>query len=190
MNKTEKAILFATEAHAGSLRKGKTRPYILHPLEAMMIVADLTDDDELLAAAVLHDTVEDTCTTVTEIERDFGPRVAALVASESENKREDRPAEETWKTRKQETLDHMKGASYDVKLICLGDKLSNMREIYRDYMKLGNELWQRFNQKDKDMHCWYYSEIYSILLTELGDVPAIREYAELLDKVFGWKGEA
>lgn len=190
MNKMEKAILFATKAHAGSFRKGKTKPYILHPLEAMMIVADLTDDEELLTAAVLHDTVEDTNTTAAEIEREFGERVASLVVSESENKREDRSAEETWKTRKQETLDHLKLASRDVKLVCLGDKLSNMREIYRDYAKLGDDLWQRFNQKDKCEHGWYYSEIYRILRAEFGDVPVIREYAELLEKVFGQKGEA
>ena len=190
MNKMEKAILFATKAHAGSFRKGKTKPYILHPLEAMMIVADLTDDEELLAAAVLHDTVEDTNTTAAEIEREFGESVASLVVSESENKREDRSAEETWKTRKQETIDHLKLASRDVKLVCLGDKLSNMREIYRDYTKLGDDLWQRFNQKDKREHGWYYSEIYRILRAEFGDVPVIREYAELLEKVFGQKGEA
>ena len=190
MNKMEKAILFATKAHAGSFRKGKTKPYILHPLEAMMIVADLTDDEELLAAAVLHDIVEDTGTTAAEIEREFGSRVASLVASESENKREDRPAEETWKTRKKETLDHLKSANRDVKLVCLGDKLSNMREIYRDYTKLGDDLWQRFNQKDKREHGWYYSEIYRILRAEFGDVPVIREYAELLEKVFSQKGEA
>ena len=185
MNKIEKAIMFATEAHAETFRKGKTRPYILHPLEAMMIVADLTDDEDLIAAAVLHDTVEDTGTSCVEIRKEFGPRVAALVASESENKREDRPAGETWKTRKKETLDHLEEASRDVKLVCLGDKLSNMRELCKDFLDLGDDLWQRFNQKDKEMHCWYYSELYRILSAEFGQVPAIREYADLLVKVFG-----
>ena len=184
-----KAFLYATKKHKGQKDKAG-KPYILHPLEAMMIVADLTDDEELLAAAVLHDTVEDTNTTAAEIEREFGESVASLVVSESENKREDRSAEETWKTRKQETIDHLKLASRDVKLVCLGDKLSNMREIYRDYTKLGDDLWQRFNQKDKREHGWYYSEIYRILRAEFGDVPIIREYAELLEKVFGQKGEA
>lgn len=189
MNKIEKAIIFATEAHAGAVRKGKTRPYILHPLEAMMIVADLTDDEELIAAAVLHDTVEDTGTSCAEIEKGFGSRVAALVVSESEDKREDRPAGETWKTRKQETIDHLKETSRDVKTVCLGDKLANLREILKDYVNLGDDMWQKFNQKDKSMHCWYYSELYKILREEFGDVPAIREYADLLEKVFNWKGK-
>ena len=190
MNKIEKAIILATEAHAGAVRKGKTRPYILHPLEAMMIVAGLTDDEDLIAAAVLHDTVEDTGTSSAEIEKGFGSRVAALVASESEDKREDRPAGETWKTRKKETLDHLEEASREVKLVCFGDKLANMRELCKDFLALGDDLWQRFNQKDKSMHCWYYSELYKILREEFGDVPAIREYADLLEKVFNWKEEA
>ena len=92
----EDAIKFAADAHAGVKRKGKNRAYILHPLEAMIIAASLTEDEEVLAAAVLHDTVEDTAVTKEQLEQTFGSRVANLVAAESENKREDTPAEETW----------------------------------------------------------------------------------------------
>lgn len=182
MNKIEKAIVFATEAHAGTNRKGKNRPYILHPLEAMQIVAGLTEDEDVIAAAVLHDMVEDTGTTAEEIEREFGKRVAALVASVSEDKRKDRPAAETWQVRKQETIDRLRGASRDVKLICLGDKLANVREMKRDYETLGDQLWLRFNQKDKKMHGWYYGEIYRVLAEESGE---IREYKEIMEFVFG-----
>lgn len=181
----EKAIAFAAKAHTGMNRKGKNRPYIMHPLEAMLIVAGLTDDEDVIAAAVLHDTVEDTGTTVEELERVFGKRVAVLVASESEDKRGDRPAAETWQIRKQETIDHLRGASGDVKLICLGDKLSNLREMKKDHETLGDQLWQRFNQKDKKMHAWYYGEIYKVLAEKFGEVAAIREYRELLETVFG-----
>ena len=184
MTTVEKAILFAVKAHAGTKRKGKERAYILHPLEAMIIVASLTEDQEVLAAAVLHDTVEDTETTQEDICREFGPRVAELVASESEDKREDLPAAETWQIRKGEAIEHLKKAGRDTKLICLGDKLSNIREISRDWATLGDALWERFNQKDKRLHGWYYSSIYELLRDEFGDVPAIREYRELLDQVF------
>ena len=60
MTKIERAIQYAVDAHAGSKRKGKDRPYILHPIEVMTIVAGLTEDEDVIAAAVLHDTVEDT----------------------------------------------------------------------------------------------------------------------------------
>ena len=95
----EQAILFATEAHRGQLRKGSNLPYILHPLEAAAIVAGLTDDPEVIAAAVLHDVLEDTSATPGELEAAFGPRVTALVQSESENKRPHLDPRDSWQLR-------------------------------------------------------------------------------------------
>jgi len=188
MNKVEKAVVFATRAHAGKCRKGKDKPYILHPIEAMAIVMQYTDDEDVLAAAVLHDTVEDTSVTVKRLEKEFGPRVAALVASVSEDKKTDRPAESTWKERKQETIDGLKRASYETKLLCLGDKLSNLREMTEDHEDIGDELWERFNQKDKRMHAWYYVEIYKILKAEkeFEDSYDLMEFEGELDLVFGY----
>ena len=64
------AIIFAVHAHSGTERRGKGFPYIIHPMEAVEIVATMTTDQELLAAAALHDTVEDTDVTIENI-RDF-----------------------------------------------------------------------------------------------------------------------
>ena len=179
----DSALIFATKVHGGQFRKGTQIPYILHPIEAAAIVGTLTTDEEIIAGAALHDVVEDTDTTVEDVVRLFGERVGSLVASESENKREDLPAESTWKIRTQETLDHLKLASLGVKMIALGDKLSNMRAIYRDYQTVGEELWQRFNQKDKNEHYWYYSSIAKCI-PELSDYPVYKEYCELLEKTF------
>ena len=158
-------------------------PFNHHLLEAATIVGTMTTDDEIIAGAVLHDVVEDTGATVEQIEALFGTRVAGFVASESENKREDLPAESTWKIRKQETLDHLKNAPVEIKMMTLGDKLSNIRAIYRDYMTIGDELWQRFNQKDKSQHCWYYISIADCL-DELSCYWVYKEYCELVDKAF------
>ena len=179
----DKAITFATSVHEGQLRKGTNIPYILHPLEAASIVGTMTTDDEIIAAAVLHDVVEDTDTTIEEIEEFFGERIAYLVYSESENKRENLSANSTWKIRKQETLAHLKTAPVDVKMIALGDKLSNMRAIHRDYNTIGDEIWQRFNQTDKNEHHWYYQSIADCL-PELKGYQAYKEYCELIDKTF------
>ena len=179
----DKAIMFATEVHGGQLRKGTKIPYILHPLEAAAIVGTMTTDDEIIAGAVLHDVVEDTDTTVEKIRELFGGRVAELVASESEDKREHLSAQSTWKIRKQETLDHLKTAPVEVKMIALGDKLSNIRAINRDYNSIGDELWQRFNQKDKNEHYWYYQSIADCLI-ELKDYHVYKEYCELVQKTF------
>ena len=185
MTKIERAIQYAVDAHAGSKRKGKDRPYILHPIEVMTIVAGLTEDEDVIAAAVLHDTVEDTSVTPKQVEALFGPRVRALVMAESEDKMRDVPAESSWKDRKQRTIRHLAELDRDAKLICLGDKLANIREMSRDHALLGDKLWERFNQKDKALHAWYYGSVMELLADEFGEMPAIREYRELMKTVFG-----
>ena len=80
----DKAIKFAVDAHANTERRGKGFPYVIHVLEAMEIVASMSNDPELLAAAALHDTVEDTGVTVEEIKSGFGEKVANLVKAESD----------------------------------------------------------------------------------------------------------
>ncbi len=112
--------------------------------------------------------------------------MAELVCADSENKREDLPAAETWEIRKQETLDYIPTASRDEQIIILADKLSNLRSIYRDYITIKDELWNKFNVKDKSKHCWYYSSIAKEL-NKVKDSYAFQEYIELLFSVFGFE---
>ena len=185
-SKLDQAIAYATAKHSGTFRKGTKIPYITHPMEAAAIVAAMTDDEEVIAAAVLHDVLEDTDASYQEVEKLFGHRVASLVADESENKREEEPAESTWKIRKQETLEHLKNASHEVKLIAFGDKLANIRAMRRDYMTIGDKLWERFNEKNKANHAWYYAGILQILDQDekLSGTPLMYEYAACIDAVF------
>ena len=85
MKLLEEAIIYATIMHQGKVRKFSGNPYILHPVEVAQILSTMTNDDEIIAAGILHDIVEDTDGTLGEIEQRFGGRVAELVASESEN---------------------------------------------------------------------------------------------------------
>lgn len=184
MTLLDEAVVFATRAHSGQVRKGTNTPYILHPLEAAVIVASMTDDPEIIAAAVLHDTLEDANVSLAEITSKFGPRVADLVKSETENKRDDQPASETWLVRKQETIDALKvEKDIAIKMLALADKLSNIRAMYRDHRAIGNQLWERFNQKDPKMHAWYYRAIAEATI-ELNQYPAWQEYNLLVEKVF------
>lgn len=184
MTLLDEAIHFAVKAHSGQPRKGTNMPYILHPLEATAIVATMTDDQEIIAAAVLHDTLEDAHISVNEIAEKFGQRVAGIVNSETENKREDLSAAETWLIRKQETIDHLvREQDLAVKMVALGDKLSNIRAMYRDQLEAGDKLWERFNQKDPNMHAWYYRSI-ARATRELERFPAWQEYSLLVEKVF------
>lgn len=182
----DRAVVFAAMKHSGQPRKGTGLPYITHVVEAMEIVSRMTEDEELRAAAVLHDTLEDTGTTEEELVRYFGRRVADLVAAESENKREDQPAEETWWTRKQETIRRLSGASTEIRMLALGDKLSNIRAMHRDYQVIGEELWLRFNEKNPVRQGMYYGLLANVFGEDetLRETPAYREYAELCADLF------
>ena len=180
----DRAIIFATRAHSGTYRKGTSIPYIVHPIEAAAIVSTITDDPDMIAAAVLHDVVEDTDATAEEIRFFFNDRIADLVEAESENKRKDLPPKETWMIRKMETLEFLRnGADRDAKILALADKLSNMRAIHRDQNTVGDKLWERFNEKDKHKHGWMYRQV-AMALSELSDTFAWQEYDELVRKTF------
>ena len=179
----DRAITFAVKAHQGMERKGKGFPYIVHPMEAVCIVATMTNDQELLAAAALHDVIEDTDTTADDLKKEFGERVAMLVEAESDDKTGGSKAE-TWHQRKQDTLDRLRNADLDIKIVALGDKLSNMRAIAHDYTVLGDELWNRFTVKDPAEHAWRYHALAEAL-NDLSDTDAYKEFHTLVNKTFG-----
>ena len=184
----DRAIIFAVHAHHNTERRGKGFPYIVHPMEAVEIVASITPDQELLAAAALHDTIEDTDVTVEDIRREFGDRIADLVHAESDQMNGElfngENEEETWHERKQAAIDRLAAASHDAKIVAMGDKLSNMRAIWRDYQTKGDELWKIFHVKDKASHEWHYRGL-AASLSELSDTFAYKEFVTLIDDVFG-----
>ena len=179
----DRAIVFAVRAHAGTERRGKGFPYIVHPMEAMEIVATMTRDQELLAAAALHDTVEDTDVTIEQIRAEFGDRVASLVAAESDEPHQSRDSIENWRARKQAAINRLSSGSRDAKIVALGDKLSNMRAIARDYAEQGDKLWNIFHSNDRKDHEWHYRGLADAL-SELHDTFAFKEFEHLINEVF------
>lgn len=189
MDLLEKSIAFALRAHEGQVRKKSGIPYILHPMEAATIASTLTDDREVLAAVMLHDTVEDTDTTLDEIRREFGERVAQLVKGETENEYPELTREESWKLRKEESLQRLRANNdASVKIMWISDKLSNARSLLRIYEERGDEMWKLFHQKDKSVQEWYYRSVADAL-KELSDTPAYREYVVLINLIFGGQHE-
>lgn len=178
----QKAIIFATLKHLKQKRKGTEIPYIVHPMEVMQILTDLDCSENTIIAGILHDTLEDTETTPEEILKEFGEDVLSLVKLESEDK------SKTWKERKLETINHLKTAMLDVKLICFADKLSNLRSIYRDNLDIGDKIWERFNATREDLH-WYYKGIIDVISIQLKKSSLLAEkyvieYKELLNCLF------
>ena len=184
MNLLEEAICFAVKAHEGMTRKDGATPYILHPLEAAAICATMTRDQSIIAAAVLHDTIEDTAVTKEEIQAYFGDRVAELVASETEVEYQDLSPEISWPLRKEESLQRLqKTQDPSVKILWLSDKLSNLRSLYRQWLEQGPAMWTRYHQQDPASQAWYYSSIAQAL-SELKGTAAWQEYHVLLETIF------
>ena len=175
----DRAIQFAVQAHSGAQRRGKGFPYIVHPMEAMAIAATMTDDQEILAAAALHDVVEDTEVTIDDIRSQFGDRVARLVDTESDRRGEGMD----WHTRKKDSLRRLKEAGRDEKIVALSDKLSNMRAIARDNYEKGDAFWNMFHIKEKSVHSWRYHALLEAF-SDLSDTYAYDEFRYLVNLVF------
>ncbi len=184
MNKISEAILFVTTAFDGQRRKCENTPAVFHSLEAGYIAQTITDDEDIVTATLLHDTVEDAGITLEEIEERFGGCVAHLVSSETEDKRLNQNPADSWYERKEEAINILKKSNdLGVKILFLSDKLSNMRSLYRSKQKFGDELWQMFHQTDPQAHYWYYDSIAKSL-EELTDTLAYKEYVELIHRTF------
>lgn len=184
MNKFDEAIRFATKAHAGMERKAAGIPFITHPMEVAVIVSSLTQDEDVLCAAMLHDVVEDTPLALEDIRATFGDRVAELVELETEDKHPEIPKSESWRMRKEESLAGLKAsADRDVHILWLADKLANMRSYARLHARRGNDFWKDFNQSDPAQQAWYYREIAEAT-KDLSGTLAWQEYDRLMKVVF------
>jgi myo-inositol-1(or 4)-monophosphatase len=173
-----KAVMFATLAHEGQKRKGTDIPYIMHPLEVSVIVSQIKYDNDLVCAALLHDVIEDSHISYKSLCAMFSQRIADIVFFQSEDK------SKSWQERKQHTLNELQKLEDDeIKIVCLADKLSNIRSISRDYAVLGNKLWERFNA-DKTAQGWYYTGLVESLIS-LSEYQAYKEFKRLVDDVFG-----
>lgn len=179
-----KAYEYAAAAHAGQFRKGTKIPYMAHIIMTMNYALELTNDIEVLQAAVLHDTVEDTWVTPEDLKKSFGSRVAELVAGETEDKRKNLSASETWEARKREAVEQLDGKSLDVKQIMLADKTANLESIVKERKFVGEQVWNKFNQTDKRRHEWYFRSIRE-KLAELNDTSVIKMYDGYLEALFG-----
>lgn len=171
-----KAIEFAAIRHKDQKRKGTELPYIVHPMEVMQILTENGCDKTVIAAGILHDTIEDTETTYDDILENFGKEIADIVASESEDK------SKSWKERKQTTIDSLPNESFETQLVCCADKLSNLRSMLWDYQKTGENLWERF-RADKENIQWYYNGIIESL-SALEDYDMYQELKNTFYKLF------
>jgi (p)ppGpp synthase/HD superfamily hydrolase len=168
----QQAIDFATKVHAEQLRKGKDVPYVSHVLAVGLIVSLVSDDENIIAAGILHDTIED-CTppgsvTKESIAAAFNSEIAQMVddvtepsfAQGYERARQDK--EETWMERKMAALEHIKNMQHNSQLVKSADVLHNLTELVQDLEVDGAKVWARFNASKENI-----STRYDLLILEL-----------------------
>lgn len=184
------AFKFAADAHSGHYRKSTKTPYITHLAGVCKILCEQNCAEDIVTAGILHDTVEDTNTTIQEIEQRFGTRVAELVTGATEKeKMQDNGQEAPWVQRKENSIKFYEEKATDEQLLIVAaDKLDNIRDISRTYNRIGDDLWSRFNA-GKEKQEWVYRKLAEVLVKrgeKGGD--ALRsitaEFAEEVDRLF------
>ncbi|MFD1065166.1 HD domain-containing protein [Oceanobacillus locisalsi] len=179
MNK-ENAKALAIKAHQGQTRKNSSEPYITHPIRVAERLEKEGFSDDLISAAYLHDVVEDTDISIEDIRKQFGERIASLVASHTEDK------SQSWLDRKQATINHLKNAPKEVKYLIIADKLDNLIELEKEYQELGDTIWEKFNAGFNQQK-WYNQKIAENMYTYLSpeEIPAyFKEFDRIVKRFF------
>jgi (p)ppGpp synthase/HD superfamily hydrolase len=123
---TRDALIFAADRHAGQTRDSGGVPFVTHPVEVAYLLHDAGYPDEVVAAGVLHDVLEDTDVERAELEKRFGNRVAGLVAAVSDD-----PSIEDGAERKAALRQQVAAAGEEAGAIFAADKVSKARELRR-----------------------------------------------------------
>ena len=177
-NLIENAIRFAAVKHAGQVRKGTDIPYISHPLAVGMMLQKAGEQEEVVAAGILHDTIEDTEATKEEVSGVFGEQVLLLILAASEPDKS-----LPWEERKRHTVLQLASRSREELAIIVADKLHNLRSIRIDLELYGEVVWSRFN-RGKEQQAWYYRGMIQALLSRQEELPMIEELKQEVERVF------
>jgi (p)ppGpp synthase/HD superfamily hydrolase len=147
----ERAWRIAARAHAGQHRKATDIPYLVHPAAvALILQRSGFTGDRLLAAAILHDVVEDTDWTLEKLKDLFSDDVLDIVETLTERKHDEVGAKRPWGDRKAEQLKRIAIASVDARAVWLADKRHNLETIAFD-LDDGVHVWERFNAPKADI---------------------------------------
>lgn len=158
IGKIDRARAFAAQAHeaVGQRRKYTGEPYIVHPAAVAKLVASVTDDEDMICAAWLHDVVEDTEVTLAELEATFGAQIAALVSDLTDVST---PQDGNRAARKRLDREHMTRASAKAKTVKLADLIDNLGSIARHdpgfaeiYMGEKRALLEVLQEGDRTLH--------------------------------------
>lgn len=174
---TEKAALMAFTAHAGQLRKDGETPYIVHPYMVALKLAPYGFDERVLAAALVHDVLEDTSVTALQLEELLGKEVLQIVQVLTEDK------VLPWEVRKERYIEAIRTASIEVKAISTADKIHNLESLFAAHASQGPGIWNVFS-RGREQKMWFERSLLTAL-QKTWTHPLVDEYAKLVEKMNG-----
>jgi (p)ppGpp synthase/HD superfamily hydrolase len=174
------ALQYAVRLHAGQVRKVSGEPYVAHLLGVTSLALDYGADDDEAIAALLHDAIEDQggIATGEEIQRRFGPAVAAIVRGCTDSDTKPKPP---WQERKDAFLAGLAHASPSIRLVVASDKLHNVRSLLRDYRSQGDAIWRHF-KGGREKTLWYYRAVAEVL-KQSGATPLVEELDRAVEEL-------
>jgi len=187
ITKIQKAIKFATKTHEvydKQKRKGKDIAYITHPLTVGLMISSITDDNDIVCAGILHDTIEDSITEkkvdFNMLKERFGENVAQMVLDVTE---QDKSL--SWQERKDQAVEHVSSMSNDSLLVKSGDIIGNNSELLDDHNKEGDSIWSRFDAPEPKKENKIKAELRVIaaIIKQWPENPLARELIFLADKL-------
>ncbi len=180
----EQAIVRATVLHQTQKRKVSGVPYIIHPYSVAFLLAHYVEDEDVIIAGLLHDTLEDIPEyTETMLQTEFGDRVCAIVKEVTEDftqaEKEDHSIRgQGWRARKEKYLANLSNDSQEALLVATADKIHNMRNALDEYALHGDTVWEKFQRHAENM-IWFYTEAARVISEHL-EHPLVDEMNRLL----------
>lgn len=168
---TDRALLLAFAAHEGQRRHEGT-PYITHPVAVAFILAKHGFGEEVIAAALVHDVLEDTAVTEDAMRQELGDTVADIVKAVSYDR------SLPWKGQRERYIESVREAGESVMAVSLADKVHNAQSLLALHAAGGPAIWAKFNAT-KERKLWF-EEAMLAMLKEAWQHPMVGEYEALV----------
>lgn len=171
----ERALRIAVVAHHGDIRKVEGIPYILHPVAVALRLQKYGFSDEVVAAALVHDVLEDTEYPPEQLRKELGHKVFKMVVAVTNDSRL------SWDEKKKKYIETVRRGPEGAKAVALADKIHNLESTLIAYEKLGEKMWEKFNSSKEKKFAFELGVLK--MLKETWDHPMISEYERLLTKI-------
>lgn len=158
------ALSVSALAHKDQKRKVSALPYIIHPVSVALLMAEYTDNENILATGLLHDVLEDQpeAFDCAQLEAWFGKDIMDSVRAVTKD-----ASIKNWRKRNEAYLNNLRSARDSwANIVCAADKIANLTDMLRDFKEMGNDFWNNFHAGASDQY-WWYSSVLAYLQEEM-----------------------